>query len=42
MVVLFIYFQVCKFLLSLQKISGESFNYNAPDELFGETGLYSI
>jgi len=32
--------QVCEYLLGLQKIAGDGFGVNATDSLFGETGTY--
>jgi len=34
--------QVCEYLLGLQKIAGDGFSVNATDSLFGETGMCEL
>jgi len=35
----FFNWQVCDYILGLQKIAGDGFSINATDSLFGETGI---
>jgi len=34
--------QVCEYILGLQKIAGDGFSINATDSLFGETGVWTL